>query len=331
MSSSSASGSAQPPPPPAIKRKKKPSTLTSITKAALEYAYSLSPSFPKTRFQLVSDLHLEMPPPPQGYTTYFLPPKAPLLVLAGDIGSLAHGPLYRHFLRAQSHNFDHIYLVLGNHELYNLPGGRSEGISRALEWQNTDEHLKGHLTVLNRTRVDLWEKGVTLLGCTLHSLVTPLERAKVERHLNDFRGKIGGGWGVELHNGEFGGDVEWLRGELEGIHRSRVVVVTHHAPTFARTSKPEDEGSGVGSAFATELFEGYWGGGFASWKGAEKVSVWMFGHTHFCTDYTWKGTTPPTPTSEGGSNVRVRLVANQRGYWFTREGEKYDPGFVVEV
>jgi len=141
----------------------------------------------------------------------------------------------------------------------------------------------------------------------------------------------------------------WGRGKDEnGKSRWRVLVATHHSPTYWKCSKPQHEGRGFSSAFCTELlFTGTpnegdgkaTSNGLVNWKGSERIAAWAFGHTHFCTDYIWSGESvppqegePPQPIDDADASSRkVRIVANQRGYWISSEDNKFDPGFVLEV
>ncbi|KAH0612671.1 uncharacterized protein H6S33_009051 [Morchella sextelata] len=276
-----------------------------------------TPTYPQTHFQIMSDLHLEFlppPPPPASPSTHYLafpiPPKAPYLVLAGDIGLLVpHYERYLAFLRHQTAAFTHVFLVLGNHEFYRA--SRADGLRAA---QQMEDELPG-LTVLHRKRVDL-PCGVTILGATLHSRIAAEAREVVARSLSDFRAIEG--WTVDAHNAEHEADVAWLKASLAELEAEgeeeghvgggggppkRVLVVTHHAPTFRGTCAPEHEGSEVGSGFCTEVVGGVRGG-----VGGGLVRVWVYGHTHWTADAV-----------RGG----VRIVSNQKGYW----GEK---GFDVE-
>jgi hypothetical protein len=88
----------------------------------------------KFRLQILSELHLEMPPPPDyspltasplpstSYSRFTIPLRAPHLALLGDIGVMADqdpvtGSLAI-FLRQQLCNFDTVFYVPGNHEPY---------------------------------------------------------------------------------------------------------------------------------------------------------------------------------------------------------------------
>ncbi|KAM5447926.1 hypothetical protein MaudCBS49596_005723 [Microsporum audouinii] len=61
---------------------------------------------------------LPLTPDGQLYETFVVPRTAPYLILAGDIGCLRNYKEYVTFLAAQCAQFDHVSLVLGNHEFY---------------------------------------------------------------------------------------------------------------------------------------------------------------------------------------------------------------------
>src|ERR1700737_2805408 len=115
---------------------------------------SFQDSSDATRFQVLSDLHLETE---DLYESFTIPPAAKYLILCGDIGQLRHKDRYLAFLTAHVSKFERIYLLMGNHEFY--------GITREEGWEITkwlEVQLEGKLVVINRTRVDVNER-VTLI------------------------------------------------------------------------------------------------------------------------------------------------------------------------
>ena len=247
--------------------------------------------FRSLRFQIMSDLHLEVG---QQYATFHIQPCAPFLVLAGDIGRLADYDAFRGFLSIQCEQFRKVFLVLGNHEFFGVP--RAQGLVLAEKLEN-EEMLKDTLLVVNRKRIDL--ASVTILGCTLQSHVPDDAMAIVSQKINDFR-RIGE-WTVADHNAEHAKDVDWLKKEIEAIRQvedasqRKILVVTHHAPATRGTSAPANESNPWSSAFSTDLFGQHDG------SPLDNVQYWVFGHTHYCSEFTQ------------GS---VRIVSNQRGYVF---------------
>ncbi len=245
----------------------------------------------RPRFQFMSDLHLETL---NEYQTFRIPRLAPYLVLAGDVGRLSNYEQYSSFLRRQCDLFTKVFLILGNHEFYGL--SREEGIQRARSLEH-EQALEGKLVVLNRNRVDLHgNERITILGCTLQSHIPPAAQAAVEHAVKDFQ-RIKG-WTVDNHNREHDKDLEWLQQQIHSIRseqdgsRTRIIVLTHHAPSMRETSSPKDRDSPWRSAFATDLFAD----GVAPIL--REVRLWIYGHTHYTTQFS-KGT--------------VKFLSNQRG------------------
>ena len=244
----------------------------------------------KADFQVMSDLHLEVS---NEYSTFSIPKAAPFLILAGDIGRLADYESFLVFIRAQCRQFSRVFLVLGNHEFYGL--SRDEGLRRAACLEQEPD-LVGKLTVLNRTRVTLENYGVTILGCTLNSLIPPAAEDSVRGRVKDFQ-RIEN-WTVASHNKEHSLDVAWLESQIKLIRGDKstsehqILVVTHHAPSVQESSSPLHIGNPWGSAFATDLL------GNKDKPALSDVQWWIFGHTHFCTHF---------------SKANVRVISNQRG------------------
>ncbi|EWC47879.1 hypothetical protein DRE_02761 [Drechslerella stenobrocha 248] len=296
------------------------STHSILPKSLVDYLHSVSdrsPTYPTIPVQVVSDLHLEIPDPvfkSRGYSEYTIPRHCPYLILAGDIGTLNQRDSYLCFLRRHCEIFDKVFLVLGNHEFYGT--SRHGGLSTLDSLFSEDPILSQKLVVLNRGRYDFPDSKLTILGCTLQSEIRPEQRLEIEGKLNDFR-QIKG-WTVDDHNAEHSIDIAWLRDAIEEITETepdrRILVATHHAPSFRKTCAPQHEDSALSSAFCTGILEG---GAWRGWKGKELVKAWVFGHTHWCCDVMLGG---------------VRVVSNQRGYWFEPTvREDYKEDLVLDV
>ncbi|OJZ84724.1 hypothetical protein ASPFODRAFT_34948 [Aspergillus luchuensis CBS 106.47] len=258
-------------------------------------------------FQILSDLHLEVN---QQYSSYEIPACAEHLILAGDIGRLTDYEEYRNFLQKLTDRFKLVFLVLGNHEFYIE---RFEtGIERAKRLEQ-DPALNGRLIVLPQKRYDVPGSNVSILGCTLWSKVPKESADIVQSKVKDFQ-KIAN-WSVDDHNARHDSDYSWLMKEIRAIRqkneaagkRSRqrsILVVTHHAPSLQGTSSPKHAQSPWSVAFGTDILSGI----------PDGVKVWVFGHTHYTTDFMEKG---------------VRVVSNQRGYMLPWSDSKKDSGFDV--
>ena len=249
--------------------------------------------------QVLSDLHLEVG---QQYLTFTFPPTAPFLLLAGDIGRLVDYEGYLKFLEAHVGRYKKVLLVLGNHEFYGLDYDTGLETARRLVSEPT---LVDKVFLLHRARWDDPDSDLTVLGCTLWSAIPPDAYDIVAHKVKDYKNIDG--WSVDKHNELHASEAAWLREQVaqvslpRGENTRRLLVATHHAPSVEGTSKPEHTGNPWTCAFATDL---------AGREGWENVRVWVFGHTHYSTDWMCNGT---------------RLVANQRGYVLPRstaEGPK---------
>lgn len=249
-----------------------------------------------TRFQLMSDLHLDQRP---GYRVP-RPPSAPFLILAGDIGDPCSKE-YRAFLGDCASLYERVFLVLGNHEAYGTTVPHAvEAARKACRSADT----AGRVTVLDRERFDLGPR-LSVVGATLWTHVPAECSGEVACSIADYAHIQG--FGVAQSNAYHARDVKWLRGELAAAEADgcRLVVVTHHAPSHIGTSAPQHNGSPLQSAFSTPL----------DTLLRSPVAVWVHGHTHH-------------------SHAQKRddgtlLVANQLG--LPGEDSGFNPHMVIDV
>jgi predicted phosphodiesterase len=235
------------------------------------------------RVQFMSDLHLECDSSDRPFRIQHV--VADTLVLAGDIGDPGSSR-YLNFLADCAARFRTVLVVLGNHEAYtrSLPEALQAAQAAAAQPQ-----CLGRVHVLQRQRYDLVQGRLRVLGVTLWSHVPPENAAQLTSYLADYHAIRR--WTVETHNAEHAADVAWLRAELEtaAAEGVGVLVVTHHAPSFQKTSAPQFDNSPSSVGFATNLEHML----------RPPVRVWVHGHTHFCSQQTFSG---------------CKLVSNQRGY-----------------
>lgn len=271
--------------------------------------------------QILSDLHLEID---QQYASFSIPARAKTLILGGDIGRLVDYDNYRTFLQKQTDQFETVFLILGNHEFYNL--SFEEGIRKAEELEQ-EPCFNGRLVLLHRRRYDILDPDsgscVTVLGCTLWSEIPDEARDIVRYKISDFT-KISE-WSVESHNAAYEKNSSWLLDEIRSIQkdnqqvqndseRKSILVVTHHAPCLKRTSAPQHENSPWRFAFGTDILRNI--------TQTSAIKAWVFGHTHYTTEFRERG---------------VAVVSNQRGYvlpWTKTEGkvkDGFDAGRVIQV
>jgi hypothetical protein len=263
--------------------------------------------------QIISDLHLEAP---RGYDVFEITPKAPFLALLGDIGNVAaHKDDFLAFLTRQLERFQAVFFVLGNHEAYHSSWPETLDILRAFEDRVSHNHSLGAFALLDRNLVRLPGSNIVVLGCSLFSHIPPERETEVGLRLNDFYHTSA--WNVAAHNEAHRRDLAWLNEQVAGLEGcgASIVIFSHWSPTQAAGSAdPRHTGSQITSAFSTDL------SGERCFRSGD-VKLWAFGHTHFNCDFVLK--------REGGAGP-LRLVANQRGYYFS-QSEGFDAEKTVEV
>jgi len=156
---------------------------------------------PTIAMQVMSDLHLEIG---RSYQTFDITPRAPYLLLAGNVGRLQDYDLYCEFLQRQCARFKHVCLILGNLEFFGL--SRTEGLTLAESLQ-AEPGLCQKLKILNRTRFDLTPR-ITILGCTLQPYLQSQARDTIQQKVSEFV-RISR-WTVNDHNSEHRSDVRWV-------------------------------------------------------------------------------------------------------------------------
>lgn len=263
-------------------------------------------------FQILSDLHLELP---AAYDIFELEPQAPYLALLGDIGYVKDAGFFD-FLHKQLRAFRLVFLVLGNHEPYH--SSWTDAITEVNRFRIESEaafargETMGQLIFLNRTRYDI-SPSVTILGCTLFSRITEPQAEMVSFGLNDFYHTKD--WTIETHREAHLADLAWLNGEVDSISRSeperKIIVFTHYCPSADdNVIDPKHRDSKISSGFMSDLSSE------PCWT-REAVKLWAFGHTHFNCDFEDLGT-------------GKRVLSNQRGYYFA-QSDGFDAAKVVGV
>jgi predicted phosphodiesterase len=249
------------------------------------------------RVHVLSDLHLEQAP--------FAVPRvdADVIVLGGDT---ATGTVGVEWARGWAGGRPVLYLA-GNHEFYGHSLPSLIGDLRAAAEGSTVHVLENDELVLD---------GVRFLGCTLWSdfdFDGPERREHsmriCGRVVNDYNYISFDPAGRTLAPRDTRmlhlSSRRWLTERLADRHDGPTVIVTHHQPLI--TGSPPTAGlRAIAGAFASDLTD---------LMGAERVALWIFGHTHRAADLDVYGT---------------RVLSNPRGYPHQAVAE-FDPGFVVDI
>lgn len=260
----------------------------------------------RLRIQYASDLHLELYD--KAAFQPMLRPVAPVLALAGDVGR-PDKRTYRDFLQYCSRNWRNVFVVAGNHELYNSRHAGSWKHMPTTSVDTAEQRLNSCAVIarefpnvhfLNRKRVD--SDGVAFLGCTLWSDLSHGGDVEAGQMMNDYRLiAVPGEGGVpvpitpELTSAWHLLDYLWLKHEIAACEEEGrpAVVITHHLPTYDLIS-PRWKGNVLNPAFASHSDDLI----------RSPVRAWIAGHTHSGAHRTW---------SHDDGSVTLGAV-NPRGY-----------------
>ena len=253
------------------------------------------------RVQYASDLHLELGENSKWLKEHPLIPSADILVLAGDIGYLGDDNYITHpFWNRVSEDFKQVIVIPGNHELYKffdineLRNG----------WQLEIRH---NVRVCYNSVIALNEE-TDLIASTLWAHIPPSEEYLTERCVSDFK---------RIRNGEFRLSAQRFNEEHEVCRNfiekavsesnaERIVVATHHVPSFALMAE-EFKDSSINGAFTVEL---------AGMIAESRINCWIYGHSHRNIDKMIGST---------------RCVSNQLGYVFQNEHNTFRRDAVTEI
>lgn len=244
------------------------------------------------KFHLLSDLHLEISP-----FTLNKPKDADILILAGDIGDPTSND-YRDLIEKTSNLYKYVFIVKGNHECYGY------------DLQKTGQKIAhvvdkfSNVFYLQKRTIDI-EENIRILGVTLWSDIMDYQRSDIGCFLADFR--LIKEWNIENNNHEHFKDVKFIKNEINRAKEDnkKLIIITHHAPSYRGTSRPEHSGNSLSSAFCTDL----------EYLFNDPIKAWVFGHTHHSCKLLINN---------------IPLISNQKGYG-DNEITLFDPLFTFEI
>ena len=256
-----------------------------------------------TKFDVVSDLHFDHfvesgEAGTEFLESVFLKPTAPNLLVAGDIGNWysEHALIYTdYFFNLVRHKYQNVICVLGNHDYYYF--GLDEIPSPVALYRERYYFPNVFFLSLSNVLSSICLEDVTVIGGTLWSELDPTNELIISRRLNDFR--VIHDLTPKDYRDRFSKELLELDRQLELHKDEKVVVLTHHAPTFATTPMYSD--SPLQSAFCTDLTRLF--------LSRPNIKAWVFGHTHVKAELEIGG---------------VKLIENSFGY-YGQENLDYKP------
>ena len=248
------------------------------------------------KLNVLSDLHLTVAPLAHPRTD------ADLVILAGDVARPADAIAWASGLGKP------VLYVPGNHEFY---GSSIDDTRAALARASEGSSVR----VLDDASVVV--AGVRFVGSTLWSDFLLDGEAKREasmresaQFVRDFSRIRHGSAAFTPQDAadRFAAHRRFLAETLATPFAGPTVVVTHHAPS-PQSVHPRFRGSPVNGCFVSDV---------EALMGAERVALWIHGHTHDSFDYSVNGT---------------RVLCNPRGYALrgVNENSRFDPDLVVAI
>ena len=256
----------------------------------------------KLKIQYVSDIHIEFLGSREVEAAAMrIVPKAPVLVLAGDIG-IAGTPEHAKFLASVSQKFEHTFFIHGNHEYYSEDHGQGKPTSTYAGARLSSKSLETNkLHFLDNTTYDLdrWR----FIGSTLWSRID-----NKEYQIND-SSRIPWFF-AEYCNYMHARSKSWIRDEIEKSVKDGLVpiVVTHHLPSFKLVDEKYRKYSKFNQCFASH----------SDALITDSVAAWIYGHTH-------------SQSSTRCNDGKTQIVCNPIGYPGEREERSIDYGATIEV
>ena len=235
-----------------------------------------------TKFQIVSDLHIEYKNDEIPDPLTLITPSAEILILAGDIGSLYKYEQLKVFLEKLCVYFKTVLYIPGNHEFYMVPNNLykplpfSDLINRLYLLEQNIENL----FILNQSSTII--DNICITGCTLWS--------KIEVNIPHFIVRING-MTNQLYEQKYSNDLKYIQKMMNYCKSNKLemVVVTHHCPSYDVLSEKRANDKYV-SLYVSRLDH---------LLTSNNVHTWVAGHTHRNFDFITNGGT--------------RLVSNQKG------------------
>jgi Icc-related predicted phosphoesterase len=277
----------------------------------------------KMKIQIVSDLHLEF-----GGIEIKNATGADVLVLSGDIcvaSDLYDHPhtetppivnlgkrqesayMYRSFFKNVASEFEHVVYVAGNHEHYHGKWSKTIDIL-------TDETSEFGIHFLERSSVKI--KDVLFVGGTMWTDMNksdPITLSLIRDSMNDYKvirdeikgySKLAPITTYRRHVDT----VKYIKNTIRDTDAEKVVVVTHHAPSYKSIHPVYVDDFIMNGAYASDLSELI--------LDNPKIALWTHGHIHHANDY-YIGST--------------RIVCNPRGYDGYELSDGFDLNKVVDI
>ena len=238
-----------------------------------------------------------------------------ILLLLGDIGIAKTESTYVPFITEMSHRFRHVIYIMGNHEHWK---GKFPCTYNKI-WYNLVE--LDNVTVLEKDSVVI--DNVAFIGATLWTNMNnnnPITMFDAKLKMNDYarirNGPDGEPWKRKLDPEDTVADHitarNYIFAEIKSMKELglKVVVMTHHAPSYWSLSESK-QGDSMNGAYVNNLTNA-----IVDIEDNMQPDIWCHGHVHNNSDYTIGQT---------------RVICNPRGYHGVGTNKGFDPLLTIQV
>jgi predicted phosphodiesterase len=261
--------------------------------------------------KIVSDLHLEyrLNPFTNNLINKIINPKyqqnKKMLALCGDIGNPYIGN-YKLFLQNCSKNYEHVFLIPGNHEYYNLSkldfSYKLNLISKEIKTiseinYDIDKICTNFNNIHFLNNKSIIIDGIKFCGSILWSHIPEKyidyvqDKSLDTRLIYNDNGKY---LSVEDRNILHSQCKIWIESELSG--KQPTIILSHHSPLF---NDPKNETNNVYDNKYHGKINNYLFSNDCGNLIRTPVKIWAFGHTHYNNKFNYNN---------------VTIVTNQMGY-----------------
>jgi len=209
------------------------------------------------KIQYISDIHLEF----FGQKHPIVKAVAPILCLAGDIG-YPNMSNYKDFLihLNSNKNFYKIFMIAGNHEYY----------KQNVTIEETNQQIEDIIKCNNLTKISFLNNksilynGYLFVGTTMWTKILD----PCAKKINDFA--YIKNMNIDKYNSLHNASIKFLQNEIISNQNKKIIVMTHHLPSYNLIDKKYDVYSDYRQYFASPCDNLI----------APPVSTWIYGHTH---------------------------------------------------
>ena len=261
------------------------------------------------KIRVLSDLHLEFGPL---NLEVMEDEKEQICVLAGDIGIASRRSTFNPFLQEMSERFRTVLYIPGNHEYYDssYTTALKKMADVLLRYPNVNignnfSFVTDHTVFICSTLWTDMNKRDPLTMMTCRDRINDFGYIRIGDADQPYRRPFTPTDAVLFHDLSR----NFIFSEIDKYKQTKlkIVVVSHHAPSFQSVLEKYRDQKEINGAFASALDEQIIENG---------PLVWIHGHMHNSLDYMIGDT---------------RVVCNPRGYFNREENEEFSHTFVVEV